>query len=97
VKRKLLSETQKEIVIGKDKSRCCRELLVQSRVYPFDVYCPGIKRNTCLCHKTMKYEDESIFHKKSKVDKFVEKWASKMGNEKTMMLNEYESSKDEKL
>jgi len=58
MERKKLSDTKREIVIGKDKCRKCKELLEWSRVYPFDVYCP-------MCHKGMEYEDEIIFHKKS--------------------------------
>ena len=59
--RKKLSETQREIVAGRDKSRCCKELLNWSRVYPFDVYCPS-------CHAAMVYEDEVIFTKETKAN-----------------------------
>ena len=86
--RKLLSETQREIVIGKDKCRSCHELLSWSRVYPFDVYCSD-------CHKSMKYEDEIIFHEKSRMDKFVEKLVNKVGADKrTALLNEYDRLKE---
>lgn len=82
--RKKLSETQREIVLNKDKCRKCRNLLEQSRIYPFSVYCGW-------CHKTIKYEHEIIFHKKSKVDKFVERLVSKMDKDKrAILLNEYD-------
>lgn len=93
--RKKLSKTQREIVIGKDKSRCHGELLVQSRAYPFDVYCPGILSLGGPCHKVMEYEDDIIFHKKSKVDKFVEKLIGKMDvDTRRTLLNEYDRLKE---
>lgn len=86
--RKKLSETKREIVIGRDKSKCHCELLEWSRVYPFDVYCPS-------CHKTMVYEDEIIFHKKSKMDKFVEQLVNKVDvDKKAELLNEYDRIKN---
>ena len=85
--RKILSETQREIVLGKDKSRCCRGELRQRRIYPFNVCCDE-------CNKDMKHEDEIIFHKKNNVDKVVEKWANKLKAEpRIAMLNEYDKAK----
>jgi len=88
MKRKLLSKTQREIVLSKDKCRKCRNLLEQSRIYPFSVYCGW-------CHIDIKYEDQIIFHKKSKIDKFVEKLVSKMDKDKrAILLNEYNRLKE---
>lgn len=52
--RKLLEKTQRLVTIGKDISRCCRELICLSRVYSFSLYCPK-------CLKDIIYEDEIIF------------------------------------
>ena len=49
-----LSETKREIIIGRDKCRKCKEPLEWSRVYPFAVFCP-------MCLEDMDYEDQVIF------------------------------------
>lgn len=87
--RKKLSETQREIVIGKDKCKKCRNLLEQSRVYPFSVYCGW-------CHISMEYEDEIIFHRKDKLDKFIEKLVDAMDKDgKIATLDEYDKIRTE--
>jgi len=89
MKRKLLKETQREIVLSKDKCRKCRNLLEQSRIYPFPVYCGW-------CHIDMKYEDQIIFHKKDKLDKFIEKLTGTMDKDtRAITLNEYDKLRKE--
>lgn len=61
-KRKKLSITQKEVLIGSDLktcdiSRCCRAEIRQSRVYPRPLYCRR-------CGQHIERGDQIIFHKR---------------------------------
>ena len=60
-KRKPLVWTQREVVIGRDISRCCHASLRQRRVYPFAICCSD-------CNYDIKFEHEIIFKKKGEKD-----------------------------
>lgn len=56
-KRKSLKRTQREVVIGLDKTRCCNVDIRWARVYPFALFCDK-------CDKPIRFEDQIIFHKR---------------------------------
>jgi len=55
-KRRRLSITKREIVIGRDISRCCHAQLKQRHIYPFAVCCSD-------CNYDLEWEHEIIFRK----------------------------------
>ena len=58
-KRKRLKDTQREIVIGRDITKCCHAKIRQRGIYPFGVCCSD-------CNYDLEFEHEIIFKKEPK-------------------------------
>ena len=57
--KKKLSETKREVAIGRDRSVCCNAELRQRQVYPFQLACTA-------CNKDIVYEENVLWGKQPK-------------------------------